>query len=74
MAALPLCSVCGYVDLNLGCVRLSTRVCMAAVPAVIYGEGVEETLLDLFEIRIGLVDVSNSVDVRYRRSSCMRTR
>ena len=42
---------------NLGCVRLSTRVCMAAVPAVMYGEGVEETLLGRFEIRIGLVDV-----------------
>ena len=64
MATLPLCSVCGYVGFNLGCVRLPTRVCMAAVPAVMYGEGVEETLLDLFEIRIGFVDVSNGVDVR----------
>lgn len=30
---------------------------MAAVPAVMYGEGVEETLLGRFEIGIGLVDV-----------------
>ena len=42
---------------NLGCVRLSTRVCMGAAPALMYGEGVEETLFGRFEIRIGLVDV-----------------
>ena len=42
---------------NLGRVRLSTCVCMDAVPAVLYGEGVEETLLGRFEIQSGLVDV-----------------
>ena len=46
MTALPLCIVCG-----------SVRMCMVAVPAVMYGEGIEETLLCHFKIWTGLLEV-----------------